>query len=775
MATSQSGTRSPVPALVAILLLGALAWWAVASVQPPDAEPADAPAAEFSAGRAMAHVERIGTEVHVAGSPAADEVRQYIINTLDGLGLDPVVQDAIGADDALGGFAMARVQNVVAVIPGTASTGRVVLMAHYDSVQVSYGANDDGAGVSTLLETARALVAGPPQRNDIVLLFTDAEEACLCGAEAFVTQSPLAADGGVVLNVEARGSSGPAIMFETTRDNADLVDLYAGAVPYPVATNFAVEVYRILPNDTDFSPLRDSGRFTGLNSAYIDGSATYHAPEDRPEYLSTASLQHHGANTLALAYALGGSDIGALSQPSSGDATYFPVLGHLLVYPGWWVWPLAVLAVLLVAAAGLLAVRRGFCTGGGLAAAGGLGLIPLILGPAAAQGFWLLMTWIRPGWSTMIDPWRPGWFRIAVVALVLLLVLGWFVLLRRRLGAYTLAVAGLGWLAVLGAVLAAFAPGGSYLAAIPAGAGALAIIIAMLVPEPWSLVPVTLGGAVAVLVLAPTVALFFPALGLATGAAAALFATLLALVLLPVLDGILAEDWGPAVRRRSLLPVGVVAVVAVAATTTGLLTDRFDARHPAPVELMYAMEAGPGTPQAWWVRPGEDPTGWSDAMVTTGQDLGDRFPLLPDDTTVGPATPAALTPPEVQVVAESAGPGGTRQLQLRVTSVRGGRLVYVELPSSTVVSASVQAGRGTARDIPVADVGEPFGLLFHAPPADGILLSLTLQDPGPAQVRVMDGSDGLSALPGFVPRPVGVGVLGSHTSETALVATTVTV
>ena len=107
------------------------------------------------------------------------------------------------------------------------------LFAHYDSVQVSYGGNDDGAGVATLLETARALTPGRGRANDIVFLFTDAEEACLCGAEAFVSQDPLAADGGVVLNFESRGSSGPAIMFETSRGNANVVGVYGDAVPVP--------------------------------------------------------------------------------------------------------------------------------------------------------------------------------------------------------------------------------------------------------------------------------------------------------------------------------------------------------------------------------------------------------------------------------------------------------------------------------------------------------------------------------------------------------------
>jgi hypothetical protein len=61
--------------------------------------------------------------VHVAGSPAAGQVRDYLETTLKELGLQTEVQDTIGAEDALGGFAMARVRNVVALLPGTDPTG----------------------------------------------------------------------------------------------------------------------------------------------------------------------------------------------------------------------------------------------------------------------------------------------------------------------------------------------------------------------------------------------------------------------------------------------------------------------------------------------------------------------------------------------------------------------------------------------------------------------------------------------------------------------------
>ena len=61
--------------------------------------------------------------------------------------------------------------------------------------------------------------------------------------------------------------------------------------------------------------------------------------------------------------------------------------------------------------------------------------------------------------------------------------------------------------------------------------------------------------------------------------------------------------------------------------------------------------------------------------------------------------------------------------------------------------------------------------LFHAVPAEGLEVTLEVDDAGaPVKVRVMDASDNLSELVGFVHRPEGVGVKGSHTSEMVLVA-----
>ncbi|HEY5877817.1 MAG TPA: M28 family peptidase, partial [Nakamurella sp.] len=574
---------SPTRVAVGLLLLAALAILGalcVNAVAPSTPLAADAPADEFSAGRAFTHVQRIGLQEHPAGSPAAADVRQYIVDTLAGLGLDPQVREGIGATSELGGrYGMADTRNVVARLPGTAPTGTAILMAHYDSVQVSHGGNDDGAGVSTLLEIARALAAESPPANDVVFLFTDAEEACLCGAEAFVADDPLAAGSAVVLNIESRGSTGPSVMFETSPGNADLVALYGSAVPRPVATSMAVEVYRILPNDTDFTPFLDAGRFTGMNSAYIDGSGVYHAPEDTPQSMDRASLQHEGDNALALTRALATAELTVLSVPAAGDASYFPALGRLIRYPGWLVWPLALAALVAVAAAGWLLVRRG--AAGWLRLSGGFGLafIPLVLAPVAAQGFWALLVLLRPDYANMLDPWRPGWFRAAVVALVALIVLGWFGLLRGRVGPWPLVIGALGVLAVLGVVMAAVVPGGSYLAALPALTGALGVLVALAGPAFWvRAVAGLLAGGVAVVILVPTVYLFFPALGLSVGAAAALFAVMLGLALLPVLDLLY-----PPHPRGSTTPArdnsDVVGTVGQESTTSSARPDGVEGRQ----------------------------------------------------------------------------------------------------------------------------------------------------------------------------------------------------
>jgi hypothetical protein len=761
---------SRVPGLILVALLLGLVAWSVGVLQPPAPKAADAPAGEFSAGRAFEHVQQIAAETHVAGSEAAGRVVDDLVATLTELGVDTQVQNAVGAYDfGRGTTEMARVRNVVGFLKGSDSTGRLYLMAHHDSVENGPGGNDDAAGVSTLLETVRALTAGPQLRNDVVVLLTDAEEACLCGAEAFANSHPLAAGGGVALNFEARGTTGPPIMFETSRGNAALAGMFADAVPHPVATSFAVEVYRALPNDTDFSVLLADGGFTGLNTAYIDGAAAYHTPQDRPERMDQASLQAMGDNALALVRTLGGRDLGPLAEPSDQDSTYFPVLDRLVRYPGSLVWPLAGAALLAVAVLATVLRRRGISslrrTAGGVA----LALLPIVLGPLAAQGLWSLLVLIRPAYAGMLDPWRPGWFRLAAVAVVVAVVLLWYALLRRRIGAAPLAAGALLWLAVLGAVLAAAAPGGSYLVAWPALVGALTgIVAAVSSNRVVRLGAALVGGAVAVVVLAPTAALFFPALGMRTAAVGGFVVALLVVALLPAFELLFPdEDSRPAGRLSSAVVPGVAVVLAVACAAVALSVDRFDADHPVPSQLAYALDRDTG--QAWWASteaaPGEYTAQYVDGRGTLPVDL----PYLAGkDMAIGEAQPADLPAPAVEKLSDDM-VGGKRVITVRVTPQRPGvRLLGLDL---SVDGGTVTRAQLAGRAVPEEAVGgDSLRITFHAPPAGGLQATFTVDGDGPVDLRVADGSDGLDGLPGFEPRPDGVDAAGTHSSDLVLVS-----
>lgn len=764
-----AGRPGRVAGLAVIALLLGLAGWGAATLQPPDPAPADAPATAFSSARAFAHLEDVAAGARVPGSAATDGAVEGLAATLAGLGLDTRVQNAVGAvRTAAGETRMARVRNVVAVLPGTASTGRLFLTAEHNSVATGPGAAADAAGVAAVLEAVRALTAGPPLRNDVVVVLSDAEESCSCGAEAFAAAHPLASDGGVVLNLEARGTTGPPIMLETSPGNAALAEAYAAAVPHRVASSFAVEVYRAMPNSTDFGVLMAAGGFTGMNTAVMDGTAGYRSAQDVPERLDRATLQALGDNALATALVLGNADLGALAGPADGDATYFPVLGELVRYPGTLVWPLAAAALVAVGLLALVLHRRGGSSLRRTVTATLLATLPLGLAPLAAQGLWVLLGTVRPGYAELADPWQPGWFRLATVALLAAVALGWYALLRRRVGPAPLAVGALVWLAVLGAVAAAVAPGGSYLAVWPALAGALAgLVTAATSSRLLRVLAALLGGAVAVVVLAPTVVLFFPALGLSTAAAPAALATLLVLALLPALELLFPDEAERRPWASATVPAAALAV-AVACTGVGLSVDRFDAAHPVPSRLAYALDADTG--RASWVSTERSPGDWTAGFVGTRAELPVDLPYLAGRVWSGRAQPADLAAAEVGTISDDV-LGSRRELSVRVTPRRPGvRVLVLDLQ---VEGGTLVAARVAGRAVPDAELGKDRAwIAFSAPPEGGLPASFSIEGGGAVDLRVIDVSDGLTGLPGYEPRPDGVAAAGSQSSDVVLVSRT---
>src|SRR5215470_10126244 len=104
--------------IVLVLLAGVLIY----QQRPPAAAPADAPAADFSAARALKHIDVIATHTHPIGSAQQRDVREYIIAELRAAGLTPEIQQTTSVREGKSAAVAATVQNIVARMPGTNNT-----------------------------------------------------------------------------------------------------------------------------------------------------------------------------------------------------------------------------------------------------------------------------------------------------------------------------------------------------------------------------------------------------------------------------------------------------------------------------------------------------------------------------------------------------------------------------------------------------------------------------------------------------------------------------
>ncbi|MGB9359605.1 MAG: M20/M25/M40 family metallo-hydrolase [Acidimicrobiia bacterium] len=389
----QSATRRPrVVSIFAWGLILVSVVFGSYSLVPPPAVTAEAPDEDFSADRALRHVEAIARRPHPMGTAARDEVRRYLTSEIEKLGLVPEFQ-AIWASDYYGSGEPVAVVNVMARIPGTSSTGAIALMAHYDTVPATPGANDNTSGVATVLETARAILSGSALRNDVLLLFTDSEEpAPRYGSNAFVSDHPVFDEIALVVNLEAVGGSGPSILGETSGPTGWLVERYAADAPNPTTFSFIAETMSLLGDiGTDFDPFRNAG-VPGYHFAYMRGSSIYHSPADDVESVSRDSVQHHGSNTLAVTRSFGDADLTAMPDPD--ESVYFTLRPIFVRYPASW-------SVVAALAAGALLLpwivrrRREEGRWWQIVRSGGLACLLVLVGALIGTLAWILVTTVR--------------------------------------------------------------------------------------------------------------------------------------------------------------------------------------------------------------------------------------------------------------------------------------------------------------------------------------------------------------------------------------------
>lgn len=456
----------------------------------------------FSEPNARAHIAMLAGTIgsRPIGTEANARARAYVVDELRLYGYDVRVQETDARRPELG--RTARVANVIAVLPGTRSEA-IGLVSHYDSSPESPGAADDALGVAVSLEAARVLAAREDRTWSILVLVTDGEESGLMGAAALVTDREVSARLQTYINIEAAGSGGPAMLFEAGPANGWVVGPWARRAPHPRGASFGVEIYRRLPNDTDFTILGRHG-IPGLNFALVGDGYSYHTPRDVPERISSRTVRDVGENVVAIAAAFDGIDI---TRRTTSNAMYFDMGGvAALSYSAVAGWVLAAAALVtgvlacakvLPAAVRLGGARRWLLTAAWSAAG-------FLLSGASMVG----ATWALRAAREVYHPWyaRPG--RLFLLLVAVGITVAWT---TSRLGRWLPARAhGLRdplvtwsvtlpvWLALAMAMLWV-APGAAYLWTLPLLAAA---IMLLLVPETSR--PTLRGASVVVLAVAAT-------------------------------------------------------------------------------------------------------------------------------------------------------------------------------------------------------------------------------------------------------------------------------
>ena len=666
-------------ALVACLALaGVLAW--VASRTPPPL-PTNAPALQFSALRAFADVQAIGAKPHPSGSVEHDRVRDYLIGRCKAMGLETHVQS--GESDGRevdptsvfieGGYA----QDVVCVLPGRdRAQPAIALMAHYDTVPGSPGAADDSANVAAELEIARAIRLAGPQARDLVLLMSDGEEAGYVGSRLFFATDPLARRIGAVINMEAEGSGGRALMFETGRGDGAMVGLFGRTAVNPSASSLAGYIYAHMPNGTDFTVSRDLG-YPGFNFAFIGGQFDYHSPSSTPATLQLGSVQHMGAQALSVTRAL----VSAAKLPKkSADAVYNDLLGGPVIsYPALAGW------LVLFADAALLyyAFRRAFRDEpfGLFSAVRGAAAIALIL-PVAGILLYLLRRGTAVSFTfaeekallANFDLYEIG-LATACLAGVLLTFL--FVGIGRT--RFWSAFAGAcGFALFLALMLQVFAPLAGFIVAWPL---AFAGIIAFGVAGRWdgarlSPTATIFAAALAVPAVAQLIYLAHP-IALAVGSqipeALAAPAAIAGVLLFPLL-------W-PAREDRPALAICAFALLGLVFLDLYLrLFPSWTPRHPRPIEVVYVNEIDRG--RFLRVSPLPELEPWTKSILEADGAPIRLLPLPPfaQQAFVGPGWPVSVPRFDILELRKH------QTVTLKMTPGGMPRDIYLEMSSSGPVT-----------------------------------------------------------------------------------------
>lgn len=525
--------------ILLILIILLFIWISFLPFQPPQfLTSKQAGEDQFSAERARDYLKEIAVKPHPLGSEEHDRVRDYLFNTLTDLGVSPEIQVTEVKTPLWENGYVGKLENIVARIPGKDSSMAIMISAHYDSVENSPGASDNGSGVAAILETVDILSRSAQLKNDVIILLTDGEEHGLLGARAFVNSHPWAKDVALIFNFDTRGNTGPSIMFQINEGNERLISEFIKAVPHPVTHSFISELYTYMPNDTDFTIFNQAGMY-GLNFGLVKGLSSYHTSLDTVENMDLDSLQHTGDNMLHVVQHLGNMN---LVPEKDGNKVFFNLIGNVVItYPENLALPFMIIGIITY----LLSFVHGFklkqLTIGGTSIGVFLFVSVMIIAFYMGEGIWNLIVQYFPEnvWSleTNLNESNPIFISSIFVLISIMIVL--YQLAAKKIQPYDLTMGAYFCWLLLTIVTSIFYKESSYIFIWPLLAGLLGMNILMRLKNEYSIsgyvitLAFTLPG---VLIAVPALYLIYIAFTLKIIHVLLPLTTLLAAFIIPILS-----------------------------------------------------------------------------------------------------------------------------------------------------------------------------------------------------------------------------------------------
>jgi hypothetical protein len=728
--------------IVMIILIAIVAG---ASIRPPEAVNTLAGERVFSSSRAMDLVDEIAQRPHPVGSIDHERVMNALFYRMSQLQLNPIIETHTGYSVSGRFIRTAQVSNLIGTLPGTASTKPVVLVAHYDTVEGAPGAGDDAGGVSAILEAIRVLKLGPRLKNDIIVLLTDGEELGSLGAQMAAQHDPWLQRAGIILNFEGRGDSGPSFLFETSAGNRTLVRTFAKMVPTPSGSSLFYSLYKIMPNETDYTVFRKLG-LVGMNMAWVGRFEAYHSPLDTPANLDQRSLQQDGNYAVVLSRSFGNLDLNHSRLQERIDAVFFNWFGmHMVQYSRVAVLPLFLLQTVLMIV--ILAVAFG---------KGTLIITKVFLGSIGA--FSMVLTSMLASWiaffslaSILRNEFLIGDAPSNVILLLGMLLIGCgataipFQLLRFKVGIANLCAGGLllTWLFTL--LLTIILPGGSYVVFWPLFFSTVIYGCYHLLLVKSTRAEVWLPALICTLFFAPTIYQLFLAIQL-SNFLALLCGLLLGLgcaLLIPLVD-VLFPEIPPTFSIGAIVSVGIVTLLV------GIVMSRPSPRHPLADSVNYRLDGDSG--YAEWISYDHQIDPWTGIMLghlptrkVLSTPWGTQMMGLAN---ISKAVAPALPLPRITIENNSS-VAGVRTLYFHVDSVRQAEWLRMSLPAQ----ANVIAATANGETIPIKPSGPgnlslvPWIFDFYGYEDQGVELMLQID----SKVCSAILSDNSAGLPQFAP------------------------